>query len=172
MVTITIRSITQLKSFNKKLKIVSAIFSTLQMKALESAADDTILSDIHSDMKSNNFSQKIIDATFVGPIQILDNGKKVQIHFISNYVDPKTGFDVSKGREEGTASGVTRRPKNPDGALKIPLPAGGFIFRKSSTPKGIERLLIIGKNINKNRQTFKDNYDNEIASTLGKMVRA
>lgn len=169
MVKIVIRDISQLKAFVKKLRVVVAVLPTLQTKALENAAEGTVLSDIHRDMKTNNFSQKIIDATFVGPIELQD-GKKAKIHFISDYVDPKTGFDVSKGREEGTRSGVTRRPKKPDGALKIPLPAGGFIFRKSATPKGIERLLIIEKNINKNRQTFKSSYDDEIASTLGQTV--
>lgn len=170
MTKIIIRNVAQLKAFTNKLRMVSAVLPTLQRNALESTSDETVLSDIHRDMMSNNFSEKIIDATFVGPIE-LQNGKKARIHFISNYVDPKTGFDVSDAREHGTASGVKRRPKKPDGSLKIPLKTGGFIFRKSATPNGIERLLIIEKNINKNKQIFKESYDKKIVSTLSQLVK-
>jgi len=171
MTRIVIKNIAQLKAFNKKLRTISAILPTLQKKATETAADETVLSDIHKDMRANNFSKKIIDATFVGPIELLDNGKKAKIHFISDYVAPENQFDVSNAREEGTDSGITRRPKNPEGALKIPLPSGEIIFRKSSTPKGIPRLLIIQKNINQNKQSFKDRYDEQIVSTLSQMVK-
>lgn len=171
MTKIIIRNVAQLKAFTNKLRMVSVVLPTLQRNALESASDETVLSDIHRDMMSNNFSEKIIDATFVGPIELLNSGKKARIHFISDYVDPKTGFDVSDAREHGTASGVKRRPKKPNGSLKIPLKTGGFIFRKSATPNGIERLLIIQKNINKNKQIFKESYDKKIVSTLSQLVK-
>ena len=168
MARIVIRNIAQLKAFNKKLRSVSAILRTLQTKALQNASADTVLNDIHRDMRANQFSEKIIDATFVGPIEQSNNGAR--IHFISNYVS-ESGFDVSKGREEGTKSGITRRPKNPDGALKIPQTAGGFVLRKSSTPKGIERLLIIENNIRKSKQLLQDSYGSNIASSINSMVK-
>lgn len=168
MARIVIRNIAQLKAFNKKLRSLSAVLPTLQTRALENASADTILNDIHRDMRANNFSEKIIDATFVGPIDQSRNGAR--IHFISNYVSD-TGFDVSNAREEGTASGIPRRPKNPDGALKIPQAGGGFLFRKSSRPMGMEKLLIIENNIRKNQQIFQDTYGSNIAAAINSMVK-
>jgi len=165
---VVIRNVAQLKAFNKKLRSVSAILPRLQTKALENASADTILNDIHRDMRANQFSEKIIDATFVGPIEQSRNGAR--IHFISDYVS-ESGFDVSNAREEGTKSGITRRANNPKGALKIPQTAGGFVFRKSSTPKGIERLLIIENNISKSKQLFQDSYGSNIASSINSMVK-
>ena len=69
MTRIVIRSIAQLKALNRKLRSVAATLSTLQERATETAAQDTVLADIHKDMKTNDFSEKIIDATFVGPIE-------------------------------------------------------------------------------------------------------
>jgi len=167
MSRIVIRNIAQLKAFNKKLKTVSTILPALQTTALENASADIVLNDIHRDMRANRFSNKIIDATFVGNIESSKNGAK--IHFISDY-ESDSGFDVSEGREEGTQDNVTRRPRNPNGALRIPLPNGKVIFRKSSTPKGIERLLIIENNIRRNKKLFQEKYGEQISSTINEMV--
>lgn len=167
MTRIVINSVAQLKAFNKKLRALSATLTALQEKALEEAATDTILDSIHRDMRAHQFSEKIIDATFVGPIQ--NSAEKATIHFISDYVSD-TGFDVSDAREEGTASGVERRPKNPDGALKIPLPSGETIFRKSSRPMGMQRLLLIEKNILSGNEAFKEKYAEKITSKINQTV--
>lgn len=167
MSRIVIRNIAQLKAFNKKLKTISTILPTLQTTALENASADIVLNGIHRDMRANRFSNKIIDATFVGDIQSSNNGAK--IHFISDY-ESDSGFDVSNAREEGTANNVTRRVKNPKSALPIPLPNGKVIFRKSATPKGIERLLIIENNIRRNKKLFEEKYGEQISSAINEMV--
>jgi len=167
MVKIVIRTISELKAFNQKLRAVSANISTLQKKALERAADEAVLTSIHTDMESNQFSKKIIDKTFVGPIEQTPNGAK--IHFISDFVSD-SGFDVSSGREEGTRDHDVF-PKNPNGWLKyIDQNTGKTVFRKHTHPSGIKRLLIIETNIDKNEQAFKDSYEKQIASSLNQMV--
>ena len=166
MAKVVIRSIAELKVFNQKLRALSANISTLQKNALERAADE-VLSGIHTDMESNDFSKKIIDSTFVGPIEQSPKGAK--IHFISDY-SSDDGFDVSTAREEGTRDHDVF-PKNPDGWLSyIEKDTGKRVFRKHTHPSGIERLLIIETNIDKNEQAFKDSYEREIVSSLNQMV--
>lgn len=170
MAKIIIRNIAQLKAFNQKLRSLSVTLPTLQMKALERAADEAVLTDIHTDMASNNFSKKIIDATFVGPIQILSGNKGATIHFISDYT-ADDGFDVSSGREEGTTHPNPTFPKKPDGWLTwIDKDTGKRVFRRQSHPSGIERLLIIEKNIAINQQRFVDVYKQQIAASINQMV--
>ena len=168
MVRIVINSVVQLKVFQKKIQILQNVLPTLQKQALDKVANEDVLEEIHSKMRLNNFSEKIIDATFVGKTQKM--GSILRTHFISNYVDPKTGFDVSKGREEGTASGVERRPKKPEGVLRWVGKAGNIIFRKFSRPKGIERLLIIEKTVNKAQNEAVTNFQNNLSSIYSKIL--
>lgn len=169
MTRIIIRNITQLKTLNQKLRSVVATLPTLQMKALERAADEAVLTDIHTDMESNNFSPKIIDRTFVGPIEVLSGNKGAKIHFISDFV-ADTGFDVSNAREEGTRDHDVF-PKKPGGFLTYIDPnTGKRVFSRHTHPSGIERLLIIEKNIAKNQQRFIDVYEQQIVSSLNQMV--
>lgn len=169
MTRIIIRNIAELKAFNKKLRALAATIPTLQIQALERAADDAILTDIHRDMESEEFSKKIIDATFVGPIELLSNGKKARIHFISDYTSDD-GFDVSNAREEGTQDHDVF-PKKAGGTLSfIDQSTGKRVFFKHTHPSGIERLLIIETNIAKNKQSFQDSYNTQIASTLNQML--
>ena len=168
MTRIIIRNIAQLKAFTQKLRAVAATIPTLQVQALERAADDAVLTDIHRDMETNQFSKKIIDKTFVGPINLLNNGKKAQIHFISDFVSD-SGFDVSEGREEGTQDHDVFA--KPGGVLSyIDQSTGKRVFFKHTRPSGIERLLIIETNIAKNKQSFRDSYVTQIVCLLNQMV--
>jgi len=167
MAKIVIRTLSELKAFNQKLKALSANIPTLQKKALERAADEAVLTSIHTDMETNDFSKKIIDKTFVGPIEQTPNGAK--IHFISEYVSD-SGFDVSNAREEGTQDHDVF-PKNPNGWLSyVDQNTGKRVFRKHTHPSGIKRLLIIETNINKNQQAFRNSYEKQIAASLNQMV--
>jgi len=169
MTRIVIRNVAQLKAFTKKLRALAAIIPTLQVQALERAADDSILGNIHRDMESNNFSKKIIDKTVVGPVELLNNGKTARVHFISDYISDD-GFDVSKGREEGTRDHDVF-PLKPDGWLTyIDQNTGKRVFRKHTHPSGIARLLLIETNISKNKQSFRNSYENQITSTLNQML--
>jgi len=166
---IIIRNVAQLKAFTQKLRAVAATIPTLQIQALERAADDAVLTDIHRDMETNQFSKKIIDRTFVGPIKLLNNGERARIHFISEYVSD-SGFDVSKAREEGTRDHDVF-PKKPGGWLSyIDQTTGKRVFRRHTHPSGIKRLLLIETNIAKNKQSFRNSYENQIISSLNQAL--
>ena len=169
MVQIVIRTISDIEKLNKKLKSVKIALPTLRKFALNRTADETVLTAIHRDMESNNFSKKIIDRTFVGESEITNNGKKIAVHFISDYVSDD-GYDVSKGREEGTTDHDVF-PKKPGGWLTWIDKTGKRIFRRHSHPSGIKRLLIIERNINSNQEKFKDSYAKEISSKLEQVLR-
>lgn len=169
MARITITSTAQLRAFQAKLKILKNVMPTLQRQAVDNVANRKALEEIHQQMRQNNFSEKIIDSTFVGKTEKIGNSI-LRTHFISNYVDPETGFDVSKAREEGTANNVTRRPKKPDGALRIPLPDGNVIFRKSATPMGMERLLIMKKTVTKAQNEALSEIGSNLSSLYSKIL--
>ncbi len=169
MTRIVIRTISDVKKLNKKLKSLIVSLPTLRKFALERAADEAVLTAIHRDMETNNFSKKIIDRTFVGETEIINNGKKIIVHFISDYVSD-SGFDVSKAREEGTRDhDVFAKPGgwlsyiDPDTTKRV--------FRKHTHPSGIKRLLIIDNNINSNKQKFQDSYEKEITSKIKQVLR-
>lgn len=167
MVRLVINSLSQLKVFQKKIQILKKTLPTLQKQALEKVANEDVLEEIHSKMRLNNFSEKIIDATFVGKTQQM--GSILRTHFISNYVDPKSGFDVSKGREEGTAD-HTIRAKKPDGSLRWTAKGGAPLFRKFARVKGIERLLIIEKTVIKAQNQAVTNFQNNLSSIYSKIL--
>lgn len=168
MTVVVIRTIAQLKTLVTKLRAVSRVIPTLQTRAMERAADD-ILSNIHRDMETNKFSKKIIDATYVGPINILTNKNSIDIHFISDYISDDS-FDVSVAREEGTRDhDVFPIPPN-EWLSYIDENTGKRVFRKHTHPSGIKRLLIIENNIKKSEYSFVNNYEKELVSTLRPMV--
>jgi len=80
MSKIIISNVVQLKALTQKFRAVSSILPTLQVNALERAADVT-LSGIHRDMENNEFSKKIIEKTNVGDVILLDKGKKSHSSF-------------------------------------------------------------------------------------------
>ena len=169
MPKIVIRTISDVKKLNKKLKSVIVTLPTLRKFALERAADEAVLTGIHRDMETNNFSPKIIDRTFVGSVDVTNNGKKITVHFISDFV-ADDGFDVSSAREEGTRDHDVFA--KPGGWLTYIDPdTGKRIFRKHTHPSGIQRLLIIENNINSNKQKFINSYAKEISSKLEQVLR-
>lgn len=166
MVKIIIRTPEDISRLQIKLRALNAVLPRIQDAAGKDAAED-ILDIIHAKMRENNFSEKIINATFVGKLEKI--GGKLRQHFISDYVSDD-GFDVSKGREEGTASGITRRPKKPGGVLRWVAKTGEIIFRKKSTPKGIERLLIIEKTTKQKTVEFGRIYSENLAKSARKVL--
>lgn len=162
MPRIVISNETQFRNFQAKFQALKVAFPFIQKKAVTEVSTDDVLKTIHRKMKLNDFSKKIIDATFVGRTTVQAGISKT--HFISNYVAPENDFDVSVAREEGTKSGITRRPKKPGGVLRWVAPSGEIIFRKKSTPKGIERLLIIEKTLKEKQNSVLK----EVGSAVGK----
>lgn len=168
MAKIVITNINQLRNLANKFRAVSKTLPTLQRNSLEAAATEIILKSIHTDMETNEFSPKIIEKTRVGPIQVLDGGKKARIHFISDYVSD-SGFDVSEGREEGTRDHDVIAP--PGKWLRFIDPETNKpVYRKKTHPSGIQRLLIIETNILKGEQKFLDNYSNNVTSAIAQTV--
>lgn len=168
MPKIIIRTISDLKKFNKKLKSVIVTLPTLRKFALEKAADEAVLTAIHKDMETNNFSKKIIDKTFVGSVDITNQGRKITVYFISDYTSD-SGFDVSSAREEGTRDHDVF-PKSGGWLTYIDNTTGERVFRKHTHPSGIKRLLIIENNINSNKQKFQESYEKEISNKLEQVL--
>ena len=134
---------------------------------MNDVANEVVLEEIHRKMNAKDFSEKIIDSTFVGPTEL--SSTFLRTHFISNY-EADTGFDVSSAREEGTRDHEVR-PRKKGGTLRWIGPSNEVIFRKRSHPKGIERLLIIEKTIkqfeNKTISLFQDKLAEKIKNLLG-----
>lgn len=166
MARLVINSLAELKSFQQKIKVMMAAFPLIQTNAVLDVAQNDILAEMKKKMNFNNFSQKIIDATFVGPIVLLPD--KVQVHYISNYVAPENNFDVSEAREEGTRDHDVR-PRKKGGSLRWFADTGEPIFAKKSHPAGIERLLIIERTIKENESEVDTLYGESIAESASKV---
>lgn len=155
------KTVNELRQFTNKLKALSRTIPKLQELALERAGDE-VLSDIHKEMEGKEFSQKIIETTYVGPIEITQ-GKQAAIHFISDYV-ADNGFDVGEAREEGTDDHFIPRKKkvlswiDPKTGRRIFDPVGHFV-------SGIERFLIVETTIAKNKIKAKNSYENNIVNS-------
>lgn len=167
MVKIVINSVAELKIFQSKIRALKNTLPQLQKIAFEKSNNDILLNAIKTEMSANDFSDKIINTTFIGKIE--QNEGKLKAHVISEF-QSDTGFDVANAREEGTTQPNPIRPKSPDGALKIPVGEGGFIFRKSSRPSGMPRLLIIERNIKKFKNLVTDNYNSNLADAISKFL--
>ncbi len=167
MSTIVINSMAELRIFQSKLRSLKNTLPQLRKIAFEKAMNDVLLDRIKTDMSAKDFSDKIIDGTFIGRIQEID-GKLVG-HIISDF-EADNGFDVANAREEGTRQPNPIRPNNPNGALKIPLPGGGIAFRKLSRPEGMPRLLIIEKNIKQLQMMVLANYQSNIGEAVSKFL--
>ena len=169
MARIVIKTVAELKQFQARLKMLANIFATLQKQAVDKISNELVLDEIHTRMRLNDFSPKIIDAIFVGRTDIV--GNFAVTHYISNY-KAETGFDVSSAREEGTHHPNPTIPKKPGGSLRWFAESGEPIFRKKSHPSGIERLLIIEKTIKENQLKAGQQIGEELSVFSGKFLGA
>ena len=118
-------------------------------------------------MAANYVSQQLIEKTFISKIP--NTANRLKLHVISNYT-ADNGFDVANAREEVTVHQNSLKPRKNDGALKIPISGGDFIFRKSARQSGILRLLIIERNIKKWQHSIKENYQENVAASVYKFL--
>lgn len=167
MPKIIIRNTNDLKIFQAKLKSLKNTLPELQKIAFEKSANDVLLESIKTEMAANDVSQKIIEKTFIS--KITKTANRLKLHVISNYT-ADNGFDVANAREEGTVHQNSIKPRKNDGALKIPISGGDFIFRKSARPSGMPRLLIIERNIKKLQNSIKENYQENVAASVSKFL--
>jgi hypothetical protein len=166
MVRIIVNNLEDISRVQVKLRAIKSLLPRMQEVATERAAED-ILDEIHAKMKQNNFSKKIITATFVGKTE--KRGSLIRQHFISNY-EADSGFDVSNAREEGTTHPNPTFPKKKGGVLRWVAKGGEIIFRKKSHPKGIERLLIIEKTLATSKEKFKNKIADNLAESIQKVL--
>jgi hypothetical protein len=166
MTRLIINNLVDLKVFQTKLKILEKTLPTLQKQAMEKTANEDVLSAIKKRMKQHSFSPKIIDATFVGPIEQF--GNVLRYHIISNYV-AENGFDVSSAREEGTRDHVVL-PKKENGILRWYGAGNKPIFRRSSRPRGIQRLLIIERTIKELHTTVVANFQKNLSDLITRFL--
>lgn len=166
MARLVINSLAELKAFQKKIRTLSAVFPVIQNQAILDVAQEDILEQMKKKMQLEDFSQKIIDATFVGPIDVTPG--KIQVHYISNY-ESENGFDVSNAREEGTRDHFIR-PKKKGGSLRWEGDDGAIHFSKGHEVSGIERLLIIEKTIQENQNQITTLYGESLADSAGQVL--
>lgn len=102
------------------------------LQTLSNLVNQLIIDEIHARMRSANYSQKIIERTFLERIEFVPNGE-AEIHIKSDY-HSESGFDVSEAREKGTA-GHRVEPVNVE-ALSF-LINGHRVFSKGHFVSGI-----------------------------------
>lgn len=161
--TIQVKSVNELKQLIDKFKTLERTIPTLQKRGLEKAADEAILSDIHKEMETQGFSKKIIETTFVGPIDVVQ-GQSAEIHIISDYV-PDNGFDVGEAREEGTKDHMIKPVKKKALSWIDPRTGRRRFDSVGHMVSGLPRLLIIERTIDRNKQKVKTAYENNIVSS-------
>ena len=103
-------------------------------------AQEEILLPIKAKMKSNHYSQKIIDGTTIENI-FVDGSGFVQFDIISEY-DTEEGFDVATAREDGTRP-HTIRPRDSNGILRFVIKTGEVLYRKFTRNPGIRASHIV-----------------------------
>ena len=156
------KNLNELKQFVNRLKALSRTIPKIQERALERTGDEAVLGDIHREMEAKGFSKKIIESTYVGPIEITQ-GKQAAIHFISDYV-ADDGFDVGEAREEGADDHFIPRKKkvlswiDPKTGRRKFDPVGHYV-------SGLPRFLIVETVIAKNKEKAKDSYENNIVNS-------
>lgn len=175
MVKIIIRTTSDLRNLAKKFEALSRTIPTIQKFAVEKAADEAVLTEIHREMEAQGISKKIIETTYVGEIEIID-GVVVRVHIISDYVAEDVGygeFDVGEAREEGTDDHkIMPLPGNKTGKLWwIDPKTGNLRNSRGHWVSGLPRLLIVETTILKNQSKFADAYFENISSAYSQALR-
>lgn len=168
MVKIIIRSVSELKELTRKMESLQKTIPFIQKIALEKAADEALLTDIHKEMEAQGISKKIIETTYVGDTEIID-GKVARVHIISDYV-ADTGFDVGEAREEGTDDHMIRPVKkkalswiDPNTGKRRFDPIGHMV-------SGLERLLTVERTLSANQSKFADAYFKNIGASYNQAL--
>ena len=129
-------------------------YGSFEKAKLTELANKIVLDEIHSTMRSNNFSRKIIDATYVG--DVTDNDGTVDIEIVSDY-ESEGGFSVSEAREEGTRDHKIE-PANTKSLSWIQ--NGKRFFSKGHWVRGIRAEKIIERTIKKKTNQLNREWTN------------
>ena len=168
MVLFKPQTITEYKQSIKKWESLQRTLPTLQKLALEKAADEAILTDIHREMEAAGISKKIIETTYVGNVEIID-GRIARVHIISDYV-PDNGFDVGEAREEGTDDHMIRPVKKKALSWIDPRTGKRRFDSVGHMVSGLPRLLIVERTISRNSSKFADAYFKNISSAYNQAL--
>jgi len=170
MVKIKVTTVSELRQLIKKFEALKRMMPTIKKNALARAADEALLTDIHREMEAAGISKKIIETTYVGPIEVID-GKVARVHIISDYV-PDNGFDVGEAREEGTDDHkIKPLPGNKTGKVWWVDPRTGKLLNSPGhMVSGLPRLLIVEKTLLRNSGKFADAYFNNIGAAYSQAL--
>ena len=154
--TILLRTIDDIERFRTKITGLKIQLFTFQATTLRKFAEIIILDQIHQNMRSAGFSEKIIEGTFLDNIELIGR-TKARLFFRSEYFT-QTGFDVALAREEGTKK--HKIVAGPGKTLPIPT-SGGLIFRKSAEPDGILALFIVSQTVKQLTEPLQDEFNRQ-----------
>jgi len=130
-------------------------------QTLTTLVNQTMIDEMHSQMRNANYSSKIIEKTLLERIDFLPNGE-AEIHIKSDFIS-ESGFDVSEAREKGTKrhkielKGGTS-PVGPPFALSFFI-NGQRVFSKGHFVKGIKASHIIENIIQQNTRTIQSEFE-------------
>jgi len=154
--TIKLKTIEDIKRFRTKIKSMELQFIQFNATTLRRLANEIITAKIHENMRRADFSEKIIDGTFLDNIE-LTSKSKTRLYFRSEYY-ADSGFDVAVAREDGTDDHDV--VAGPGKSLPIPTPQG-IIFRKKSHPSGIPALHIVSDTTKNLKPSLQTDFDRE-----------
>ncbi len=154
--TILLRTIDDIKRFRTKITGLKIQLITFQATTLRKLANNIILDKIQANMRSAEFSEKIINGTILDNIELIGR-TKARLFFRSEYF-AKTGFDVALAREEGTDK--HKVVAGPGKTLPIPT-SDGLIFRKSAEPEGILALFIVSNTVKQMTIPLQEEYSKQ-----------
>lgn len=147
-------------------------FEMLYPKFIDDVArpiiDEEILQPIKREMKSFGYSDKIIKGTTIENVIITNEGF-LQFDVVSEY-NADNGFDVAKGREEGTKDHFIK----PVTKKALSWIVGGFIraFSKGHWVKGFTKSNIIKKTLEIKFPIVQERLDQETVIFFNQTVSA
>ena len=108
-------------------------------KAVE-LLDTELLERIKIFMNQKGYSDKIINSTRLVNVQLSMEKGEISYDIVSDYIDPVSGFDVSKAREKGTRRHFIKPIKK---LVLTWVVFGVRFFSRGHWVSGIERTLLI-----------------------------
>lgn len=164
---LTFETIEDIKNFHTNLQSIKLQMLEFQAQTVRNLGEG-VIDRIHQKMRSQGFSEKIIDGTRLDSIEIISE-KRVRLIFISEYFS-QIGFDVALGREEGTedhfieplsvGSPFIDKPEALHGGNKWPF------FSKGHWVDGILPLYIVRDTVKEMTPSFQDEYNRQLTNWL------
>jgi hypothetical protein len=159
---VQLKTVEDIKRFQTKIISLKIQLFEFQATTLRVLANEIIVERIHEKMRSEGFSEKIIDGTILDNIELIGR-KKARLYFRSEYFS-KTNFDVALAREEGTdrhfiepksAPEFKKKPKALHGGSKWPY------FSKGHEVDGIPSLEIVSSTVREMTESLQDEFNRQ-----------